>query len=51
MKPVPPEQRHQGVACVTARDFRWERGDIKSTSLLGNVFAGDESEANQLFGH
>ena len=39
MKPVPPEQRHQGVACVTARDFRWERGDIKSTSLLGNVFA------------
>ena len=39
MKPVPVEQRHQGVACVTARDFRWERGDIKSTSLLGNVFA------------
>ena len=39
MKPVSPEQRHQGVACVTARDFRWERGDIKSTSLLGNVFA------------
>jgi D-alanine transaminase len=39
MKPVSAEQRHQGVACVTARDFRWERGDIKSTSLLGNVFA------------
>lgn len=33
------EQRHQGVACITARDFRWERGDIKSTSLLGNVLA------------
>ncbi len=33
------EQRHQGVACTTARDFRWERGDIKSTSLLGNVLA------------
>lgn len=32
-------QRDQGVACVTARDFRWERGDIKSTSLLGNVLA------------
>ena len=31
--------RHQGVACVTARDFRWERGDIKSISLLGNVLA------------
>ncbi len=39
MKPPTPEQRHQGVACVTARDFRWERGDIKSTSLLGNVLA------------
>jgi len=39
MKAVPAEQRHQGVACVTARDFRWERGDIKSTSLLGNVLA------------
>jgi D-alanine transaminase len=39
MKPPTAEQRHQGVACVTARDFRWERGDIKSTSLLGNVLA------------
>jgi D-alanine transaminase len=39
MKPPSAEQRHQGVACVTARDFRWERGDIKSTSLLGNVLA------------
>jgi len=29
----------EGVACVTADDFRWERGDIKSTSLLGNVLA------------
>ena len=39
MKPPTAEQRHQGVACTTARDFRWERGDIKSTSLLGNVLA------------
>ncbi len=39
LKPATAEQRHQGVACVTARDFRWERGDIKSTSLLGNVLA------------
>lgn len=39
MKPANAEQRHQGVACVTARDFRWERGDIKSISLLGNVLA------------
>jgi D-alanine transaminase len=39
LRQVPPEQRHQGVACVTARDFRWERGDIKSVSMLGNVLA------------
>ncbi len=39
MKPPTPEQRHAGVACVSARDFRWERGDIKSISLLGNVLA------------
>ncbi len=39
MKPVPAELRHQGVACISARDFRWERGDIKSTSLLGAVLA------------
>jgi D-alanine transaminase len=39
MKPATTEQRHQGVACMTGRDFRWERGDIKSISLLGNVLA------------
>ena len=39
MKAASGEQRHQGVACISARDFRWERGDIKSISLLGNVLA------------
>jgi D-alanine transaminase len=39
MNPATAEQRHHGVACLTARDFRWERGDIKSISLLGNVLA------------
>ena len=39
LKAATVEQRHAGVACTTARDFRWERGDIKSTSLLGNVMA------------
>lgn len=29
----------EGVACVSAQDFRWARGDIKSISLLGNVLA------------
>ena len=33
------QQRSEGVACVTADDFRWEKAHIKSTSLLGAVFA------------
>jgi D-alanine transaminase len=32
-------QRSQGVACVTADDFRWEKAHIKSVSLLGAVLA------------
>lgn len=39
LKPVPAEWRHHGAPCVTARDFRWSRGDLKTTSLLGNVLA------------
>ncbi len=39
MKLPSTEQRAQGVACVTADDFRWEKAHIKSTSLLGAVFA------------
>ncbi len=39
MRPATPEQRATGVACVTADDFRWEKAHIKSTSLLGAVFA------------
>lgn len=39
LKPPTAQQRHEGVACVTARDFRWVRGDIKSTSLLAAVLA------------
>jgi D-alanine transaminase len=34
-----PEMVAKGVACVSARDFRWEKCHIKSTSLLGNVLA------------
>ena len=33
------QQRKQGVACVSADDFRWEKAQIKCTSLLGAVFA------------
>jgi D-alanine transaminase len=39
MKPPSPEQRAEGVACVTADDFRWSKAHIKATSLLGAVFA------------
>lgn len=39
MKAPTAEQRAQGVACVTADDFRWKKAHIKSTSLLGAVFA------------
>ncbi len=37
--PVPASQRDQGVACVTAEDFRWRKAHIKAISLLGSVFA------------
>jgi D-alanine transaminase len=33
------QQVDNGVACITSRDFRWEKCHIKSTSLLGNVLA------------
>lgn len=36
---VSAEARAKGVACVSASDFRWHKGDIKSTSLLGAVLA------------
>lgn len=32
----PPEQREQGIAAVSAADFRWLRCDLKVTSLLAN---------------
>lgn len=32
-------QVDNGVACVTAKDFRWEKCHVKSISLLGNVLA------------
>lgn len=43
MKPPTPQQREHGVACVSAQDFRWEKGHIKSISLLAAVLARDLS--------
>ena len=39
MKLPSAQQRQEGVACVTADDFRWEKAHIKSVSLLGAVFS------------
>ena len=32
----PREQVENGIACITATDFRWLKCDVKSVSLLGN---------------
>ncbi len=39
MKLPSAQARAEGVACVSADDFRWEKAHIKSTSLLGAVFS------------
>ncbi len=35
----PEKDRIEGVACVTADDFRWKKAHVKSTSLAGAVLA------------
>ncbi|MGA2551890.1 MAG: D-amino acid aminotransferase [Burkholderiaceae bacterium] len=37
------EMRVKGVACVSAKDNRWLRCDIKSISLLGNVLMAENA--------
>jgi D-alanine transaminase len=39
MSPPAEKDRAEGVACITADDFRWKKAHIKSTSLAGAVFA------------
>lgn len=39
MRTPSPEQFANGVDCVSAEDFRWQKAHIKSTSLLGAVFS------------
>jgi D-alanine transaminase len=38
-RPLEPDLRAQGAACVTCTDQRWGRCDIKSLNLLANVLA------------
>jgi D-alanine transaminase len=44
LKMPTPEQRANGVAVVTREDYRWERCDIKSVSLLANCLLRQEAE-------
>ena len=39
------DERAQGIAVITVPDLRWGRCDIKSTSLLPNVLARQQAEA------
>jgi D-alanine transaminase len=39
MKSITTAQKENGVACVSAEDFRWKKAHIKTTSLLAAVFA------------
>jgi D-alanine transaminase len=39
VNPPSAADRSDGVACVTADDFRWKKAHIKSVSLLGSVMA------------
>jgi D-alanine transaminase len=36
--------REQGVPAITYPDIRWDRCDIKSTNLLGNILAGQAAK-------
>ncbi|MGB0127937.1 MAG: D-amino acid aminotransferase [Rhodocyclaceae bacterium] len=42
----PPEQRENGVAAITAADFRWLRCDLKTTSLLANCLLRQQAVEN-----
>ncbi len=44
MPPPDMRARKEGVACITAEDFRWLRGDIKCTSLLAAVLLSRQAE-------
>lgn len=43
LSPVPQETLKQGLSAVRREDFRWQRCDIKTTSLLANVMLKDDA--------
>ena len=44
-KPIasPSLEPQAGIACITAPDWRWQRCDIKSTSLLGSILPSEQA--------
>ena len=48
MKLPSAQARAEGVTCVSADDFRWEKAHIKSTSLLGAVFSRQKAQMSAL---
>lgn len=44
IKPRRPEIASEGVACITRPDIRWQRGEIKSISLVAAVMMRREAE-------
>jgi D-alanine transaminase len=44
MGPVAPSALTQGVTVVTIPDFRWHRCDIKTTSLIANVWLRQQAK-------
>lgn len=47
-RPFPPAMI-ESVACVSEIDFRWQRGDIKSTSLLAAVLLANTAEKKDVY--
>jgi D-alanine transaminase len=43
MVPVPDAFLKDGIVAITAPDIRWQRCDIKSISLLGNILLGQQA--------
>ena len=46
LSPVTPEVLEKGIGVITAEDIRWQRCDIKSTSLIANVLLRSQAVEN-----
>lgn len=51
LNPLTPKSKHelnQGFSAITQADFRWQRCDIKATSLLANIMYSQQAKQNQV---